>query len=176
MAARNALLKYLRVNVHSVPLQNPGAGLGGALSRLISSRHLCAEVKGSFLDKSEVMDRVLNCVKNFQKVDPSKAAKEARYDKEAVMKFFRMLIRRRYFSDELPGASPWSTKVHRPLSQSPEISSDEDQMYKSSRKVHTSSSSSSSNTQPIPSTSESCSSTSSCSREHRICPMVFQMK
>ncbi|WOK97022.1 hypothetical protein Cni_G05730 [Canna indica] len=36
------------------------------------------------------------------------AAKEARYDKEAMMKFFRMLIRRRYFSDELPGLSPWS--------------------------------------------------------------------
>ncbi|KAL2498712.1 putative GTP-binding protein [Abeliophyllum distichum] len=60
------------------------------------------------------------------------AAKEARYDKEAVMKFFRMLIRRRYFSDELPGASSWSTQVHRPLPQFSEISSDEDQMYKRS--------------------------------------------
>ncbi|KAL6576010.1 sphingosine N-acyltransferase subunit lip1 [Orobanche hederae] len=57
------------------------------------------------------------------------AAKEARYDKEAVMKFFRMLIRRRYFSDELPGATPWS---NRPLAQSSEISSDEDHLYKSS--------------------------------------------
>ncbi|XP_024317045.1 small GTPase LIP1 isoform X4 [Brachypodium distachyon] len=36
------------------------------------------------------------------------AAKEARYDKEAVVKFFRMLIRRRYFSNELPAPSPWS--------------------------------------------------------------------
>ncbi|KAK7358909.1 hypothetical protein VNO77_00850 [Canavalia gladiata] len=35
------------------------------------------------------------------------AAKEARFDKEAVMKFFRMLIRRRYFSDEIP-APAWS--------------------------------------------------------------------
>ncbi|KAK1298005.1 putative GTP-binding protein [Acorus calamus] len=33
------------------------------------------------------------------------AAKESRYDKEAVIKFFRMLIRRRYFSDELPSLS-----------------------------------------------------------------------
>ncbi|CAI9775080.1 unnamed protein product [Fraxinus pennsylvanica] len=82
MAARNALLKYLRVNVHSVPLQNPGAGLGGALSRLISSRYLCAEVKGSFLDKSEVMDRVLNCVKNFQKVDPSKVTPNAHFQND----------------------------------------------------------------------------------------------
>lgn len=36
------------------------------------------------------------------------AAKEARYDKEAVTKFFRMLIRRRYFSNEPPAPSPWS--------------------------------------------------------------------
>ncbi|XP_022856106.1 small GTPase LIP1-like [Olea europaea var. sylvestris] len=55
------------------------------------------------------------------------AAKEARYDKEALMKFFQVLIRRRYFSDELPGASHWSTSIHRPLGQSSEISSDEDQ-------------------------------------------------
>ncbi|KAI4345169.1 hypothetical protein L6164_012319 [Bauhinia variegata] len=36
------------------------------------------------------------------------AAKEARYDKEALMKFFRTLIRRRYFLDELPASSAWS--------------------------------------------------------------------
>lgn len=35
------------------------------------------------------------------------AAKEARYDKEAVMKFFRKLIRRRYFPDEQPAPDPW---------------------------------------------------------------------
>ncbi|KAK1403772.1 putative small GTPase superfamily, sigma-54 interaction domain, ATP-binding site 1 [Heracleum sosnowskyi] len=57
------------------------------------------------------------------------AAKEARYDKEAVMKFFRMLIRRRYFADELPAASPWSTPT-KSSSQSGEILSDEDQLYK----------------------------------------------
>ncbi|KAL0381554.1 UNVERIFIED_CONTAM: Small GTPase LIP1 [Sesamum angustifolium] len=57
------------------------------------------------------------------------AAKEARYDKEALMKFFRTLIKRRYFSDELPGASSWS--VNRPLQQSNEISSDDDQLYQS---------------------------------------------
>ncbi|EYU31099.1 hypothetical protein ABFS82_08G234300 [Erythranthe guttata] len=60
------------------------------------------------------------------------AAKEARYDKEGVMKFFRTLIRRRYFSDELPGANPWSTQVNRSLQQSSEITSDEDQLYKRS--------------------------------------------
>ncbi|RLN16688.1 putative GTP-binding protein [Panicum miliaceum] len=36
------------------------------------------------------------------------AAKQARYDKEALIKFFRMLIRRRYFSNEPPAPSPWS--------------------------------------------------------------------
>ncbi|XP_075511958.1 small GTPase LIP1 [Primulina tabacum] len=60
------------------------------------------------------------------------AAKEARYDKEAVMKFFRMLIRRRYFSDELPGATTWSAQVNRPLTQSGEITSDNDQSYRTS--------------------------------------------
>ncbi|GFP86324.1 acyl carrier protein 2 mitochondrial [Phtheirospermum japonicum] len=73
MAARNALLKYLRVNVKPVlPLQNPRAGVGG-LSQLIR-RHFSDEAKGSFLDKSEVTDRVLCVVKNFQKVDPSKVS------------------------------------------------------------------------------------------------------
>lgn len=71
MAARNALLKYLRVNVNALPqLQNPRAGSGG-LSQLIR-RHFSDEMRGSFLDKSEVTDRVLNVVKNFQKVEPSK--------------------------------------------------------------------------------------------------------
>nr|GFB89098.1 acyl carrier protein 2, mitochondrial-like [Tanacetum cinerariifolium] len=70
-AARNTLLKYLRVTVTrpSSSAQNP--------SRLIASnlfrRHFSTEeVRGSFLDKSEVTDRVVTCVKNFQKVDPSK--------------------------------------------------------------------------------------------------------
>nr|GMD51630.1 uncharacterized GTP-binding protein At5g64813 [Ipomoea batatas] len=60
------------------------------------------------------------------------AAKEARYDKEALMKFFHKLIRRRYFSDDLPGR-PWSTSVHKPPQKSHEISSEEDHLYKSSR-------------------------------------------
>ncbi|KAK8951467.1 hypothetical protein KSP39_PZI004165 [Platanthera zijinensis] len=44
--------------------------------RLSFSHHLCRQLsedaKGSFLDKSEVADRVITVVKNFQKVDPSK--------------------------------------------------------------------------------------------------------
>ncbi|KAL6535032.1 hypothetical protein OROMI_026406 [Orobanche minor] len=61
-----------------------------------------------------------------------RVAKEARYDKEAVMKFFWMLIRRRYFADELPASSPWTILVNN-SSQSGEIMSDEDQLYKSTR-------------------------------------------
>ncbi|CAH2073341.1 unnamed protein product [Thlaspi arvense] len=58
------------------------------------------------------------------------AAKEARYDKEALNKFFRMLIRRRYFSDEgtsdedqfykrtsLRGGDPYNTLPARNLTQ-----------------------------------------------------------
>ncbi|XP_021887593.1 small GTPase LIP1 isoform X2 [Carica papaya] len=59
------------------------------------------------------------------------AAKEARYDKEALTKFFRMLIRRRYFSDELPAANAWSiSPVQRPVQRLDENLSDEDQFYK----------------------------------------------
>ncbi|KZV55497.1 acyl carrier protein 2, mitochondrial-like [Dorcoceras hygrometricum] len=80
-AVRSALLKYLRVNVRPVsPLQNPRAGAGG-LSRLIR-RHLSEEARGSFLDKSEVTDRVLGVVKNFQKVDPSKVTPNAHFQND----------------------------------------------------------------------------------------------
>ncbi|KAL8544674.1 hypothetical protein ACS0TY_005053 [Phlomoides rotata] len=81
MAARNALLKYLRVNVITLsPLHNPRAVAGG-LSQLIR-RHFCAEARGSFLDKSEVTDRVLCVLKNFQKVDSSKVSPNAHFQKD----------------------------------------------------------------------------------------------
>ncbi|KAK3017199.1 hypothetical protein RJ639_007754, partial [Escallonia herrerae] len=62
------------------------------------------------------------------------AAKEARYDKEGVMKFFRMLIRRRYFSDDLPAANPWSSPAQRTLQQSLE-NFDEDRLYNSTSRM-----------------------------------------
>ncbi|PIN21635.1 Acyl carrier protein/NADH-ubiquinone oxidoreductase, NDUFAB1/SDAP subunit [Handroanthus impetiginosus] len=81
MAARNALLRYLRVNVNPVlQLQNPRATAGG-LSQLIR-RHFSEEARGTFLDKSEVTDRVLNVVKNFQKVDPSKVTPNAHFQND----------------------------------------------------------------------------------------------
>ncbi|XP_008786696.1 small GTPase LIP1-like isoform X2 [Phoenix dactylifera] len=59
------------------------------------------------------------------------AAKEARYDKEALIKFFRMLIRRRYFSDELPAPNPWSVApMQNSIQRLDEISSDDDQFPK----------------------------------------------
>lgn len=63
------------------------------------------------------------------------AAKEARYDKEAVMKFFRMLIRRRYFSDELPATNVWPSPIQRPSRRSSENLSDEDHLYRSTSYV-----------------------------------------
>ncbi|KAL6565267.1 Acyl carrier protein 2, mitochondrial [Orobanche gracilis] len=68
MAMRNALLKYL------------SAG-GCSLSQLIR-RRFSDEAKGSFLDKSEVSDRVLSVVKNFQKVDPSKVTPNAHFQND----------------------------------------------------------------------------------------------
>ncbi|KAF7137716.1 hypothetical protein RHSIM_Rhsim07G0116100 [Rhododendron simsii] len=59
------------------------------------------------------------------------AAKGARYDKEAVMKFFQMLIRRRYFSDDLTAPKSWATPGQRLLARSSDNFSDEDQVYKS---------------------------------------------
>ncbi|XP_071710988.1 acyl carrier protein 2, mitochondrial [Rutidosis leptorrhynchoides] len=82
MAARNALLKYLRVNVtpSSSSVQNPRL-IGRSVFQLFQ-RHFSEEVKGTFLDKSEVTDRVVNCVKNFQKVDPSKVTPTAHFQND----------------------------------------------------------------------------------------------
>nr|DAD27575.1 TPA_asm: hypothetical protein HUJ06_029043 [Nelumbo nucifera] len=66
MAARNAILKHLRVNVQGRS-QAPFV-----FSFNLLRRHFSEEIRGSFLDKSEVADRIINVVKNFQKVDPSK--------------------------------------------------------------------------------------------------------
>ncbi|EOY09696.1 Mitochondrial acyl carrier protein 2 isoform 2, partial [Theobroma cacao] len=72
-AVRGALLKHLRVN--ATPLaRNPNPTSHGLFALTFNAirRRFCDEVKGSFLDKSEVTDRVISVVKNFQKVDPSK--------------------------------------------------------------------------------------------------------
>ncbi|KAJ9176092.1 hypothetical protein P3X46_011442 [Hevea brasiliensis] len=82
MAARGALLKYFRVNVQTVP-QNPRLNTGlSALSFNAIFRRFSEEVRGSFLDKSEVADRVISVVKNFQKVDPSKVTPNAHFQND----------------------------------------------------------------------------------------------
>ena len=89
MAARGALLKYLRVNVTSVP-RNPTSAPAGGDSGLLSVAFSAVrrrffsteEVRGSFLDKSEVTDRVVSVVKNFQKVDPSKVTPNAHFQND----------------------------------------------------------------------------------------------
>lgn len=67
MAARNAILKHLRINVVATRTLNPTLSFTNLIRRNFSE-----EVRGSFLDKSEVSDRVVSVVKNFQKIDPSK--------------------------------------------------------------------------------------------------------
>ncbi|KAJ4784354.1 Ras-related small GTP-binding family protein [Rhynchospora pubera] len=58
------------------------------------------------------------------------AAKEGRYDKEAINKFFRMLIRKRYFSDELPAPNQWSFSPPHQSNQSIEATIEDDQFQK----------------------------------------------
>lgn len=73
MAARMALLKHLRVSVVRSAPQNPNFNTPfSSLGSLLQRRRFSDQVRGSFLDKSEVTDRVVTIVKNFQKVDPSK--------------------------------------------------------------------------------------------------------
>ncbi|GAB4855877.1 Acyl carrier protein 2, mitochondrial [Ancistrocladus abbreviatus] len=82
MAARSALLKRLRVQARPF-LQNPKAPcfLSTSFDNLLR-RHFSEEVRGSFLDKSEVTDRVISVVKNFQKVDPSKVTPNAQFQND----------------------------------------------------------------------------------------------
>ena len=68
-AARSLILRHLRLAAapSSAASLRPAAALQEALSgrRWMSSE----EAKGSFLDKSEVTDRIIKVVRNFQKID-----------------------------------------------------------------------------------------------------------
>ncbi|TXG48839.1 hypothetical protein EZV62_024714 [Acer yangbiense] len=87
MAARGALLKYLKVNVTSVP-RNPTSAAGrdtrlfSVAFNAVRRRFSTEEVRGSFLDKSEVSDRVISVVKNFQKVYPSQVTPNAHFQND----------------------------------------------------------------------------------------------
>ncbi|XVF30268.1 hypothetical protein REPUB_Repub16aG0042300 [Reevesia pubescens] len=69
-AMRGALLKHLRVNATPLP-PNPNPNpypFGNGLFALTFNairRRFSDEVKGSFLDKSEVVDRVISVIKNI---------------------------------------------------------------------------------------------------------------
>ncbi|KAK8702901.1 hypothetical protein V6N13_021235 [Hibiscus sabdariffa] len=58
------------------------------------------------------------------------AAKEARYDKEGLMRFFRMLIKRWYFPDDLSTSNTWSISPPRTSQRLDENSGDDHQLYK----------------------------------------------
>ncbi|OIW21776.1 hypothetical protein TanjilG_10675 [Lupinus angustifolius] len=84
MAARKCglpLMKYLRVQVDSLP--NNNNRLPFTISPInVFLRRFSEEVRGTFLDKSEVTDRVISTVKNFQKVDPSKVNPNAHFQND----------------------------------------------------------------------------------------------
>lgn len=77
---------------------------GGSSGNLVDAARMWVEKQGLLPSSEE-----LPLTESFPSSGSlTAAAKEARYDKEAIMKFFRMLIRRRYFSDDLPAANAWS--------------------------------------------------------------------
>ncbi|KAF3336774.1 acyl carrier protein 2 [Carex littledalei] len=76
-AVRNALLRHLKVAV-----QAPSASSSMSAGFIVSRRGFSDEVKGSFLDKGEVADRVVTVVKNFQKVEPNKVTPSAHFQKD----------------------------------------------------------------------------------------------
>ncbi|XP_078441487.1 mitochondrial acyl carrier protein 2 [Wolffia australiana] len=78
-AARNALLKYLRVR--AIPDLRPAA-ISTFDEMFFCLRRGFSEVSGTFLDKSDVADRVITVVKNFEKVDPSKVTPSARFSED----------------------------------------------------------------------------------------------
>ncbi|XP_008787594.1 acyl carrier protein 2, mitochondrial-like [Phoenix dactylifera] len=81
-AARSALLKHLRVTAASPASLHRAAPFFFAQLLLRHRGFSSEEVRGTFLDKSEVADRIITVVKNFQKVDPSKVTPNAHFQKD----------------------------------------------------------------------------------------------
>ncbi|XXG64658.1 hypothetical protein AAC387_Pa05g2549 [Persea americana] len=78
-AARTALLRHMRVRVEFFYAPACSSELNPFFFRRLFSSE---DVKGSFLDKSEVSDRIISVVKNFQKADPSKVTPNAHFQKD----------------------------------------------------------------------------------------------
>jgi len=66
---RNLILKHVR-------MQPP------LIERGYNNRYMCEEAKGTFLDKSQVTDRVISVIKACQKVDPAKVSPAADFQKD----------------------------------------------------------------------------------------------
>ncbi|KAG6518090.1 acyl carrier protein 2, mitochondrial-like [Zingiber officinale] len=77
-AMRDALLRHLRVRVGS-PFLAPAEAINSAR---ILRRRFSEGAAATFLDKSEVAERTITVVKNFQKVDPSKVTPNAHFQKD----------------------------------------------------------------------------------------------
>ncbi|GAB2218476.1 hypothetical protein Droror1_Dr00001700 [Drosera rotundifolia] len=80
-AARSALLKHLRVQLRILP-RDSVSSFALSFNNLFARRFASDEASGSFLDKSEVRDRVISVVKNFQKVDPAKVTPNSHFQKD----------------------------------------------------------------------------------------------
>ncbi|KAL3692513.1 hypothetical protein R1sor_006164 [Riccia sorocarpa] len=76
IAVRNTLLQHVRVTVAAISLKTP----------VVLDDRLCySSGHATYLDKSSVTDRILELVKKMEKVDPSKVAPEAAFQKDLLL-------------------------------------------------------------------------------------------
>ncbi|GLJ37345.1 hypothetical protein SUGI_0757690 [Cryptomeria japonica] len=72
ICVRNSILKHMRVRTPLI----------GSFQHWSNNRHMSVEAKGTYLDKSEVTDRVISVFKQSQKVEPSKVTPTANFQKD----------------------------------------------------------------------------------------------
>ncbi|KAJ7294117.1 hypothetical protein O6H91_19G004600 [Diphasiastrum complanatum] len=72
---RGAVLRHVRISC-------PQHMAAGARRLFSSSSEEAAHAHGTYLNKNEVVDRVLNVVKTFPKVDPSKVTPSSSFQKD----------------------------------------------------------------------------------------------
>jgi len=69
ICVRNSVLKHVRM-------------LPPLVERSYNYRYMCEGAKGTYLDKSQVTDRVISVIKACQKVDPAKVSPAADFQKD----------------------------------------------------------------------------------------------
>uniref|UniRef100_A0A0D6R5Q9 Acyl carrier protein n=1 Tax=Araucaria cunninghamii TaxID=56994 RepID=A0A0D6R5Q9_ARACU len=74
ISARNSILKHMRLQPPLICVQ--------PYALWTNNRYMSVEAKGTYLDKSEVTDRVISVIKQFQKVDPAKVNPAANFQKD----------------------------------------------------------------------------------------------